>query len=56
MATEPTAASGSSFALRDHVEAALEIAERIERGTVRWTDAPTLVCHLRVILEDYCDD
>jgi hypothetical protein len=41
--------------LTEHVDCAIDIAVRIGNGTDTWTDAPTLLAHLRTIREDFCD-
>lgn len=45
---------GEIFDLSEHIAAALDIAERIDREHES-IDSTTLVAHLRIIAEDYTD-
>lgn len=47
--------SDSTYSLAEHLDAGLVIAERIEEGTNSRIDDLTLLAHLRVMREDFCE-
>jgi hypothetical protein len=49
----PTKESGSSFTLRDDLDAAVAIAERLSESDPWSIDKTTLLAHLHVLQEDW---